>query len=218
MKPTTWQSTPTKCLRLRTLRLIAVTFATHPTAFESPTLVSVLRDYLFSPNSQRLASPPCLTMGIRDSLVGVIRPLSSSRIVLPPVCTLGKHGTSMGGNIASSAPRQHWPAPNYENPVTRDWLPIFLITFHGFASILVAIRVALRFQERAGGFGVDDVSTTREESSYEWDINLSQAFLVPAWVMGTGLVAFASWSSFEGIVDRHAWDVRPERLWMLPLV
>lgn len=124
----------------------------------------------------------------------------------------------MGGNIASSAPTQNWPAPNYEDPVTRSWLPIFYITFHGFASIPVVIRFVLRFAKKAGGFGLDDVSSRTELTREIRGTDILQAFLLPAWLFGTSHVAFACWSSFDGIVDRHAWDVRPDRLWMLPLV
>ena len=64
----------------------------------------------------------------------------------------------MPGNIADSTPSRTWPEPNYDNPVTRGWLPAFAISIHVLASLLVAVRVGLRFNKKAGGFGVDDVS------------------------------------------------------------
>lgn len=67
-----------------------------------------------------------------------------------------EHST-MGGNIAASAPSQDWPPPNYDDPVTREWLPIYLWCLHGVTTLLVAIRLILRLRKEAGGFGLDDV-------------------------------------------------------------
>lgn len=106
----------------------------------------------------------------------------------------------MPGNIADSGPTHNWPTPNYWNPKTRSWLPIYLFCLHGFASVLVFVRLWLRLKREAGGLGLDD------------------AFLIPAWVLAGGFISFAAWSSLSGIVDRHVWDLIPSRIWELPLV
>lgn len=50
-----------------------------------------------------------------------------------------------------------WPAPNYINPVTRPWMPGFLLVWQIAATIMVAGRFYLRARKFAGTFGYDDL-------------------------------------------------------------
>lgn len=50
-----------------------------------------------------------------------------------------------------------WPAPNYINPVTRTWMPGFLLVWQIAATIMVAGRFYLRARKLAGTFGYDDL-------------------------------------------------------------
>jgi hypothetical protein len=51
---------------------------------------------------------------------------------------------------------EDWPAPNYENPVRRTWMPAFAIIWQVASTMLVWLRFYLRMRCLAGPFGYDD--------------------------------------------------------------
>lgn len=52
-----------------------------------------------------------------------------------------------------------WPPPNYENPETRDWFPIYAGILYGVTTVVTGARLWLRaYKKQAGGFGIDDVN------------------------------------------------------------
>jgi hypothetical protein len=65
----------------------------------------------------------------------------------------------MPGNIMTIPLEQFskWPTPNYVDPVTRSWMPIYAGILQGFMTVMLALRLMLRFQNRAGALGLDDV-------------------------------------------------------------
>lgn len=126
----------------------------------------------------------------------------------------------MPGNIGFGSGSSSTPTPNYTDPPTRSWLPAYAIPFHACATLLVAVRVGLRYHRKAGGFGVDDVSRSQGPPALvAFDrTDTSQGFLIPAWLCATGSVAMACYSSYAGYSDRHIWDIRLEKLWHIALV
>jgi hypothetical protein len=69
----------------------------------------------------------------------------------------------MPGNLVNVSPEAvaKWPPANYNNPTTRDWMPIFVGIWFGFATIMTGVRLWLRaYKKQAGGLGVDDVCFT----------------------------------------------------------
>ena len=71
----------------------------------------------------------------------------------------GKHNS----NIAHLTPEimSSWPRPNYINPDTITWLPIYSSIWFGAATILLVLRYWLRIRGHAGRLGLDDVSQTK---------------------------------------------------------
>jgi hypothetical protein len=66
----------------------------------------------------------------------------------------------MPGNLVNVSPADvaKWPPPNYKDPETRNWMPIFVGFLLGFATIMTGVRLWLRaYKKQAGGLGVDDV-------------------------------------------------------------
>ena len=65
----------------------------------------------------------------------------------------------MPGNIISITAEDlaSWPAPNYEDPVRRNWMPIYAGILHAAATLMVGLRIWLRTIKLAGGLGIDDV-------------------------------------------------------------
>lgn len=53
--------------------------------------------------------------------------------------------------------RDHWPAPNYVDPVRRTWMPEFASILPAVSTVLIAGRFWLRATKQAGGFGLDDL-------------------------------------------------------------
>lgn len=51
-----------------------------------------------------------------------------------------------------------WPAPNYEDPVERKWLPAFALIWYALATIFAAIRIYSRSRRLCGSFGSDDIA------------------------------------------------------------
>jgi hypothetical protein len=68
-----------------------------------------------------------------------------------------------GNNVVNLTPEvmATWPAPNYDNPNERTWLPVFTLIWFAAASIMVAMRFWLRIRGHAGKLGLDDVSTCK---------------------------------------------------------
>ncbi len=58
----------------------------------------------------------------------------------------------MPGNIMTIPLEQFskWPVPNYIDPVQRTWMPIYVGILQGFMTIMLSLRLWLRFQNRAG--------------------------------------------------------------------
>lgn len=52
---------------------------------------------------------------------------------------------------------EHWPEPNYVDPVRRSWMPAFAIVFPAVSTVLIAGRFWLRATKQAGSFGLDDL-------------------------------------------------------------
>ncbi|PPJ54238.1 hypothetical protein CBER1_05157 [Cercospora berteroae] len=101
----------------------------------------------------------------------------------------------MPGNLQSipASVIASWPPPNYDNPERRAWMPIFGGILQCVTTVLFTTRLGLRAGGQAGGFGLDD------------------ALLVPAFLAGTVFTAFCLLASESYGMDRHIWDVRPER-------
>lgn len=50
-----------------------------------------------------------------------------------------------------------WPSPNYVDPVTRNWMPGFILAWQITSTLLVCGRFYLRAKKLAGAFGWDDL-------------------------------------------------------------
>jgi hypothetical protein len=59
----------------------------------------------------------------------------------------------------------NWPKPNYVDPVRREWMPIYTGILQGVMTIMLSLRLWLRFQNRAGALGLDDVRTHQQSQS-----------------------------------------------------
>lgn len=66
----------------------------------------------------------------------------------------------MPGNIINLTPADilKWPKANYVDPAERTWMPPYAGCLYGLATVMVGLRLWLRWTKRAGGLGVDDVS------------------------------------------------------------
>ena len=67
----------------------------------------------------------------------------------------------LSSNILDFTPEliASWPAPNYENPARITWMPIYASVWFGAATLLVVVRLWLRWRGHAGQLGLDDVSS-----------------------------------------------------------
>ena len=65
----------------------------------------------------------------------------------------------MPGNLEDidAATITAWPDPNYVDPVTRDWMPIYAGVLQAVATLMVGTRLVLRVTQKAGSLGLDDV-------------------------------------------------------------
>jgi hypothetical protein len=106
-----------------------------------------------------------------------------------------------------------WPPPNYDNPVTRSVVDIWLVkmVFIVLALFCVSLRLWLRVHVRRW-FGVDDVlislamvifSVLNPSHSLENILMASKLCAVAVSVLVSIGTANYEW-------DRHLWDFRPE--------
>jgi hypothetical protein len=65
-------------------------------------------------------------------------------------------------NIAHLTPADvaKWPHPNYVDPETIPWLPVYSSVWFAAATILFGMRCWLRLRGHAGRLGLDDVRDT----------------------------------------------------------
>lgn len=59
-----------------------------------------------------------------------------------------------------------WPKPNYVDPVRRAWMPIYAGILQGVMTLMLVLRLWLRFRNRAGALGLDDVRVG--DVGFEW--------------------------------------------------
>lgn len=97
------------------------------------------------------------------------------------------------GNVIVPPPETliAWQTDAYPHGITRTWMPAYCIPLLVFSTILLAIRLTLRLRQRGGGFGLDD------------------ALLLPSWMLLVAFTGVVCWSSENGTLSRHMWDVNP---------
>ncbi|KAK5125205.1 hypothetical protein LTR85_000881 [Meristemomyces frigidus] len=97
----------------------------------------------------------------------------------------------MPGNIISITPADiaTWPTPNYVNPVERTWMPEYACILYAVSTVMVATRLWLRSNKKAGGLGLDD------------------ALLVGAWLGSTMFTTVVNIAAVKWDLGRHIWDV-----------
>ena len=143
----------------------------------------------FSFSRQRSSS----CVGGLSSLLTSSRPrprfLRSFAFPLPPPPQA--HANAMPGNIVNLTPATiaSWPTPNYRNPPTRNWMPIYASVWYGISTLLIALRLWLRVLKQAGGLGLDDY------------------LLAFAWVGSSMFTTCLILSTTAYDADRHAWDI-----------
>ncbi|GAB7358562.1 hypothetical protein MBLNU230_g2624t1 [Neophaeotheca triangularis] len=95
------------------------------------------------------------------------------------------------GNVRLPSPEviASWPTPNYNDPVTRSWMPAFAVPWQVLVSVLVLTRLLLRWRKLAGPLGLDD------------------ALLIPAWLSSLAVTVAACLAAERYNSDRHLWDV-----------
>lgn len=95
----------------------------------------------------------------------------------------------MPGNIINLKPSDiaQWPAPNYDNPVERNWMPVYASVFYGASTIMVGMRIWLRISKYSGGFGTDD------------------AILICSWLCVTAFTVLAIVGAEVFHTNRHLW-------------
>ena len=73
----------------------------------------------------------------------------------------------MPGNLQDIPPAVilSWPPPNYVDPVQRTWLPAYSGLLQGIATLMVVLRLWLRWRNRAGALGLDDVRSYGQHNS-----------------------------------------------------
>ncbi|EME45420.1 hypothetical protein DOTSEDRAFT_71214 [Dothistroma septosporum NZE10] len=99
--------------------------------------------------------------------------------------------SAMPGNIINLTPAEiaTWPTPNYGNPQTRNWMPVYASVFYAACTAMVATRIWLRVRKYAGGFGIDDI------------------FLILSWLSMTAFTVLAIAGAQVYHTDRHLWDI-----------
>ncbi|KAK4502242.1 hypothetical protein PRZ48_005667 [Zasmidium cellare] len=97
----------------------------------------------------------------------------------------------MPGNIINLTPEDilKWPKPNYVDPVERAWMPPYAGCLYGLATVMVGLRLWLRWTKRAGGLGVDDI------------------LLVASWLCVSWFTVLAILSAELYHTSRHVWDI-----------
>ncbi|KAK3636625.1 hypothetical protein LTR56_014098 [Elasticomyces elasticus] len=90
--------------------------------------------------------------------------------------------------------QQHTPhnCSNYIDPPERTWLPAFTSTLFALATVLLALRIWLRFTRKAGGFGLDDI------------------LMLCAWLAGLMYTTMAIISASTYHTGRNNWDILPQ--------
>lgn len=86
---------------------------------------------------------------------------------------------------------ESWPKPNFTDPVRREWMPAFAITWQVGSTLLVAGRFYLRARRQAGSFGLDDL------------------MIFIGWLFSIGFTTVACIGAGRYDLDRHTWDVHP---------
>ncbi|KAK5703018.1 hypothetical protein LTR97_003964 [Elasticomyces elasticus] len=81
---------------------------------------------------------------------------------------------------------------NYIDPPERTWLPAFAGTLFAIATVLLALRIWLRFTRKAGGFGLDDI------------------LMLCAWLTGLMYTIMAIISAETYHTGRNNWDILPQ--------
>lgn len=84
---------------------------------------------------------------------------------------------------------QSWPKPNYTDPVRREWMPAFAMTWQVASTLLVTGRFYLRAKKQAGSFGLDDL------------------MIFIGWLFSVGFTTIAWIGAERYDLDRHTWDV-----------
>ena len=66
----------------------------------------------------------------------------------------------MPGNIINLTPADiaAWPTPNYDNPDEETWATPYAVIWYAASTLLLGLRLWLRFTAKAGNVGLDDVS------------------------------------------------------------
>lgn len=111
-------------------------------------------------------------------------------------------GVEAIGNIIIPPPEVliAWQTDKYPHGERRRWMPAYSITLIVVSTILTFLRLILRLRRHGGGFGLDD------------------ALLIPSWMLLLGFTIVAIWSSENGTLDRHMWDVNPLKYQTVALV
>ncbi|KAK4508404.1 hypothetical protein PRZ48_002142 [Zasmidium cellare] len=98
----------------------------------------------------------------------------------------------MPGNLQSIPPSviASWPTPNYNDPARRPWMPAYAGILQGIMTLMLATRLVLRAQLKAGPLGLDD------------------ALLIPSFLGATTFTVLIILGTEKYGMDRHIWDVR----------
>ncbi|KAI7562962.1 hypothetical protein KC317_g8059, partial [Hortaea werneckii] len=65
----------------------------------------------------------------------------------------------MPGNIINLTPADiaAWPTPNYDNPDEETWATPYAVIWYAASTLLLGLRLWLRFTAKAGNVGLDDI-------------------------------------------------------------
>lgn len=105
-----------------------------------------------------------------------------------------------------------WPTPDYVNAhgERRPWLGPFSLVWLSASTLLVLMRLGLRFRKQGGGLGWDDVSIF--DTELRTDLTLLKVFLIASWMFLVGFTSCIMWAVENDIITRHIWDVLPSKL------
>jgi len=129
-------------------------------------------------------------------------------------------GVDAIGNVIVPPPEVllAWQTDAYTHGERRRWMPAYAIPMIVISTLLVALRLALRLRKRGGGFGLDDVSCKIYSLTNASRTDIDQAFLVPSWMLLVAFTVVICWSSMNGTLDRHMWDIAPMKYQTVALV
>jgi len=73
-------------------------------------------------------------------------------------------GVEAIGNVVVPPPEVllAWQTDEYPHGERRRWMPAYCIPMIVVSTLLVILRLTLRLRKRGGGFGLDDVSCTKD--------------------------------------------------------